>query len=371
MKILIITNDLGEKSGWGSYSLSLVERLLKNGFEVVVVCSKKSEERSDIEQIEILPKPLSFKKNYFLAPLYALKILLNSKKAGKINLIHCFVEPYAFIAYLVSIISRARYFITIHGSYGVKTLRGIFYRIFQAIAYKNARKVVCVSDYTRKMVLERVNLDLVNFTVIPNGVGVDFAEKQTPGAKQKENIIIGVGSLKKRKGFDVMVRAMEIVVKAIPGVKYCIVGSQNDDDYTNYIKKMIKDLDLGGNVVLLGKVSDDELKELYKKSKIFVLTPLSDEFNFEGFGLVYLEANTRGLPVVGSYGNGGEDAIKDGFNGFLAKQNNPEDTAEKIIRLLSDSELYERMSQNAISWSREMSWDNIIKKYMNIYGEKR
>ncbi len=371
MKILIITNYLGEKSGWGSYSLSLIKQLIKNGFKVIVVCNKKSEEYGDIEQIEILPNPLSFKKNYFLAPLYALRILLKTKRAGKIDLIHCFVEPYAFIAYLLSRISRARYFITIHGSYGVKTLRGAFYKFFQTAAYKNARKVVCVSDYTRKTVLGRGNLSSANFIVIPNGVDVDFADKETSGVRQKENTIIGVGALKKRKGFDVIVRAMKIILKAIPDAKYLIAGSQSDGDYTNHIKKIIEDSDLGGNVVLLGKVSNNELKELYAKSKIFALTPLSDEFNFEGFGLVYLEANARGLPVVGSCGNGGEDAIKDGFNGFLAKQNNPEDTAEKIIRLLSDPELYERMSRNAVSRSQEMSWDNIIKKYLEIYGEKK
>jgi phosphatidylinositol alpha-1,6-mannosyltransferase len=180
-----------------------------------------------------------------------------------------------------------------------------------------------------------------------------------------------VGALKKRKGFDVMIKALEIVVKTIPDAKYYIAGSQVDGNYTNYLKKLIGDLGLNNNIVLLGKVSDDELKEFYKKLKIFALTPLSDKFNFEGFGLVYLEANMYGLPVIGSYENGGEDAIKDGYNGFLAKANDPKDTAEKIIKLLNNQESYEKMSQNAKNWSQKMSWDNIIKKYLEIYEYKR
>ncbi len=367
MKILIITNYLGEKSGWGSYSLSLIEQLIKNRFEVVVVCNKKNEKYGKIKQIEILPNPLSFKKNYFFAPLYVLKMLLNFKKMKKIDLVHCFVEPYAFIAYLSSKVLNVKYFITIHGSYGVKTLRNVFYRFFQMTAYENAQKVICVSNYTKKRVLEYKNL--TNFLIISNGVNRGKVGCPTPN--QKENIILGVGALKKRKGFDVIIKAMKIVVKMIYDAKYYIVGPQSDSDYTNYLKRLIKDSDLENNVVLLGGVSDDKLRELYQKAKIFALTPLSDKYNFEGFGLVYLEANTYGLPVIGSYENGGEDAIKDRYNGFLAKANDPEDTAEKIIKLLNNQELYEKMSQNATDWSRKMSWDNIIKKYLEVYEYKK
>jgi len=312
---------------------------------------------------------LSFKKNYFFALLYTLKIILNLKKEGKINLIHCFVEPYAFITYLVSKILGVRYFITIHGSYGVKTLRNIFYRFLQIISYRNAQKVICISNYTKRRVLKYKNL--VNFIVILNGVDVSTLGNQVSNISKKENIIIGVGTLKKRKGFDITIEAMKIVIKIFPDVIYYIVGSQTDNNYVDYIKKLIEDLGLNNNIILQGKVSSDKLKELYKKSKIFVLTPLSDEFNFEGFGLVYLEANIYGLPVVGSYGNGGEDAIKNGFNGFLAKENNPEDIAEKIIELLNNQELYEKMSQNAVEWSQKMSWNDIIKKYLEVYGDKR
>jgi len=367
MKILIITNYLGEKSGWGSYSLFLVGQLMKNGFEVVVVCNKKSEEHYNIKQIEILPNPLSFKKNYLLAPLYALKIALKIRGAEKPDLAHCFVEPYAFISYLLSKICGIKYFLTIHGSYGVKTMRNAFYRILQIIAYKNARKVICVSNYTKRRVLEYKSL--TNFTVIPNGVDVDFFGI-TGRADNKENMIFSVGALKKRKGFDVMIKAMEIVVKRVPDAKYCMAGTLTEDDkYVSHIEKLIEGLGLDGSVVLLGKVSDEEKKELYKKAKIFALTPISDKFNFEGFGLVYLEANARGLPVVGSYGNGGEGAIKEGYNGFLAKAGDPADTAEKIIKLLTDKELYEKMSRNAIKWCREMSWGNIIKKYLEIFND--
>ncbi len=365
MKILVITNNLNKKNGWGNYSLAIIEQLIKNRIEVVVICSKKNKEYSNVKQIEILPDPISFKKTYFLSFFYVLRILLNYKDLKNVDLIHCFVEPYSFITYLVSKILVVKYFITIHGSYGVKTLQNFFYRFLQIITYKNAQKIICVSNYTKKRLLDYKKLD--NLIVINNGVYVNSSKKQILSIHKKENIIIGVGALKKRKGFDVVIDSIKIVVETIPDVKYYIIGSQIDNNYVIHIKKMIKDLGLNNNIFLSGRVSDNKLEEFYQKSKIFVLTPVNDGFNFEGFGLVYLEANVYTLPTVGSYDNGGEDAIKDGYNGFLVKANDSKDTAEKIIRLLSDSELYNEMSQNAIKWSHKMMWGNIFEKYMHVY----
>lgn len=361
MKILIVTNYLEEKSGWGSYSLALTEQLIKNEFEIVVVCNKKSEKYNNIKQIEILPNPLSFKKNYFFAPLYALKTLFNLRNTDRFDLIHCFVEPYDFITYLISKIFGVKYFITIHGSYGVKTLRNVIYRFFQVIAYKNANKIICVSNYTKTKVLEYENLE--NIVIISNGVNSDSITKNN-----KENIVIGVGALKFRKGYHLVIEAIDLVKKQILDIKYYIIGNQEDTLYVNKLKEKITRLRLEKNILFFESISDEKLKELYKLAKIFVLTPVSTKYDFEGFGLVYLEANALGLPVIGSYDNGGEDAIRDGYNGFLVRINDSKDIVEKIVKLLDNQGLYEKMSQNAVKWSQEMSWDNIFKKYLKIYN---
>ena len=70
MKILIITNFLGEKSGWGRYSSELVDEMRKRGFEVSILCFRKNDVCKDIKQYDILPPPLSFKKSYLLSFYY-------------------------------------------------------------------------------------------------------------------------------------------------------------------------------------------------------------------------------------------------------------------------------------------------------------
>jgi len=366
-EILLITNCLGDKSGYGRYSLDLVNQLIKNNFSIVVICHKKNYKYKNIKQLEILPSSLSFKKNYFLTLLYVLKNIKQLKKIGNFSFIHCLVEPYAFFTFLLSRVLKIRYFLTIHGSYGIKCFYNKIYKFLQLLSYRKAVKIICVSNYTKSRILKYIKLN--NIEVIPNGVNEDFLNSNSPVNIDKKNIIIGVGALKRRKGFDIALRSVALVKEKIPDIEYYVVGSQKDKQYFKYLKDIINNNNLQKNVIFFENISDDDLVKMYLKSKIFILTPISDKYNFEGFGLVYLEANALGLPVVGSYKNGGEDAIKDGFSGFLTIPNDENDVAEKILKLLNDDN-YDRMSKRSIEWAKKHSWKNIIKKYINVYCER-
>lgn len=366
MKVVIITSYLERTSGWGRYSLAMISQLMENGYEVFVVCNKKNINYKNIEQFAVLPSPLSFKKKYLLSFYYALKFILKNKFNG-IDFIHCFVEPYSFFTYLISKVYRKKYFITIHGSYGVKGLDNLFYRFIQLFSYERAKKIICVSNYTKNKLLKYKNLK--NIRVIFNGVSDSMF---CPSDNNRESYsIIGVGALKNRKGFHLTIKVLNLLKQKFVNIRYYIVGNQHDNEYYSYLKNIIEKNGLKENVIFYENISDEELKGLYKKSKIFILNPISDRFNFEGFGLVYLEANACGLPVIGSYGNGGEDAIKDGYNGFLVNNENVEEIAQKIELLLENNNLYNEMSNNARRWAKELSWNNIIKEYLKVYGHRR
>ncbi|AKM83790.1 TPA: hypothetical protein DCZ46_00420 [Candidatus Campbellbacteria bacterium] len=362
MKALIITNSLGERSGWERYSLDMVNGLIQNGFDVLVICHKKNDSYKNIKQIELLPDPLRLRKNQFTALWDAIRFFLKND-FGKPNLIHCFVEPYLFFTFILSLFFKVPYFLTIHGSYGVKGFDCIIYKTIQIFSYIKAKKIICISNYTKNRILEYGNFE--NIVIIPNGVSDKISSFTT--SVEKENSIIGIGVLKNRKGFHITLNALALVRENIPDIKYYIVGIQRDKKYFELLEKIVKEKRLEENVFFYGNADDSKKFELLNKSKIFVLNPVSNEFNFEGFGLVYLEANALGLPVIGSYGNGGEDAIKDGYNGFLVHNENPEESAEKIKILLEDDALYVKMSDNAREWVKDFSWDKISQKYISVY----
>lgn len=369
MKILIITSEIRSRSGYGRVSFDLIRSLKKNNLDVLVVCNKKGEAIEGVEQIDVLSKPLKQKNNFLLSWFYVLKLLRHKNKLKSCDLIHCVVEEYSFLTFLLSKILNKKYLLLMHGTYAVAFFRNRIYGFLQKIAYKNAEKIVCVSNYTKNMILRRVSLS--NLIVIPNGVnlenfGKDFGKDVS---KNKENILFSLGAFKKRKGFEILVKALEAVVKEIPDIK-CYIGGGADKDDSDYYDKVValaKNLKIADNIVFFKKVSDEYIKDLYKKAKVFALTLVSEEYNFDGFGLVYLEANAYGIPVIGIYGSGAEDAIKEGYSGFLADPKNMNDVSEKIINLMQDNKLRDEMSNNALLWARKMSWNDVIKKYIKTY----
>lgn len=366
MKCLIITPHTESTAGHGRFSYDLIKFLKKNNFKIVVLCNQINNELKGVKQLVVLPQRRSFKRTFFLSWLYLFKLLKYRKELKDCEFIHCAAEQYAFFAFLIGKFFRKKYFIQTHGSFGVYFFQYKLYGFLQKIAYKYAHKVICVSNYTKNRILKYKKFD--NLVVIPNGVDLEkFQRKAGQDYPGKENFILSVGAFKERKGFDLVIKALAVIKERISDIKYYIVAGRGDEDYYKYLVQLVDDHKLGDNVVFYRNITDDELKNLYQKAKVFVLTPVSDEYNFEGFGLVYLEANAYGVPAVGSYDSGAEEAIRNGYSGFLAKAGDVNDIAENIIKLLSNKKLYDDMSKNAIRWAQKMSWENIIKDYIKIY----
>ena len=130
---------------------------------------------------------------------------------------------------------------------------------------------------------------------------------------------------------------------------------------------MIQQLGLEDTVRFLGRVSQEELVRLYHWCDLFVLTPENVDGAFEGFGLVYLEANACGKPVIGTRGCGAEEPIADGYNGILVPQQDAGATAEAILKLLENSNLYATMRQNALERARQMSFESTVQRVCDVY----
>jgi len=369
MRIILFTSELSEKNGWGRYSLELACVYKKFNHEVIVVCNKANNNEA-IAQIELLPGPLSYYRNYFLFFLSVIKIVFWIKD-GKETVVHCLVETYLPSAWLISKLYSCPLFFTVHGSFGLKPLA---FRVVGSIhkkLYQLADKVICVSSYTKDRLITAVG-NLGNIEVIPNGVNTTNTQLSSPraGCGNGRQVLLGVGALKKRKGFHLVLRALPDILKIFPNLEYWIVGSRDDQDYYCKLLDIINENQIGERVKFFYNISDQELDFLYTQACLLVLTPISDQYNFEGFGLVYLEANLRGLPVVGSLENGGEEAIKDGKTGFLSRPNDPKDIARLIIKILSDQKLYSMMSEEATKWAQNHDWSFIAKRYLNLYKTK-
>lgn len=346
-KILVITWNLDSRSGWGRYSQDLVSALRAKKNEVIVEC---------------IEHPTSLTRHFLLAIPKALQLIIKYRKK-QFDFVHCMVEPYALLTLIFAFFNKIPYFITLHGSYSILTIKNKFFGFLQYLAYKNAKNLIAVSNFTANRVntIHRFN----NIEVIPNGHSFDISRERHENHGQL--VILGVGALKYRKGYHLVLEALGKLKNQFPNFKYQIIGDQSDVEYLKYLKKIISELNISHNVFFYQNVTDQELKNFYKNSDMFVLTPISTETQFEGFGLVYLEANSKGLPVVAMKGSGAEEAIVDCYNGVLANTGDVDDLVLKIGEVASNKDFYRKLSINALEWANNMQWNNIVLKYLRIY----
>jgi len=284
---------------------------------------------------------------------YALVMgIIKSFGADIIHLGDAFLSPLGLI---IKIISRKRVMVTVHGL--DLTYKNWFYQKINIGALKYLDKIICVSASTKQECLKR-GIDENKLIVIPNGIDVNcFAETKHAASLQKHKTLLTVGRLVKRKGVEWFIK--EVMPKLYKNIKYLVVGT--GPELENIITVIADD-----RVELLGRVSDEKLKELYNTADLFVMPNIKVKGDREGFGIVAIEAASVGLPVVASNIEGIKDAIIDKKNGFLVESKNIEQYV-RTINLLLNSNLDNVKQQIKKYTVDNYSWDVVCEHYLKAF----
>lgn len=372
LHICFFCNALSYQSGWGTYSESIICGMLNHGIKCTVLASNAAQlmpSRDGLRQFACLQsfpndrqKPFRILRDHF-----AIKSLI-----ADCDIVHCLVEPLSPLA--ATFASRARPFI-FHavGTHAVAPLSRALYGPLWRWAYSRASHVPCISAYTQKRILEV--LPLRDTSVVPLGVDVSRFDYRVASfvpfvdRADERPILLGVGAVKPRKGYHIAIQAVAKIKERFPNVVYRIVGEIQFQSYHRRLKELVDRLGLVENVEFLGKVSEEELLRQYTESDLLMLTLVNEGKSFDGFGLVYLEANACGKPVVGSLDCGAETAVANNVSGFLVPQGDADAAANAAIRLLENRGLYDQMSASARAWAASMTWDRSVKSLIGIYDQ--
>ncbi|MGN7299624.1 N-acetyl-alpha-D-glucosaminyl L-malate synthase BshA [Ferdinandcohnia sp. SAFN-114] len=177
------------------------------------------------------------------------------------------------------------------------------------------------------------------------------------GIEEDERVIIHVSNFRKVKRVPDVIRAFDLVQKEVKS-KLLLVG---DGPELTTACKLIDELGLDDKVLLLGK--QENLAELYSISDLKLL--LSEK---ESFGLVLIEAMACGVPTIGTNVGGIPEVIEDGVDGYICELGDIKDIANKAINLLSDIELHQKMSNQAIkSVQQKFNSERIVSNYEDLY----
>jgi len=277
------------------------------------------------------------------------------------DVVDCQEFPYfpCFTAKFHSLLKRASLVITWHevwDKYWFYYLgkKGLFGWVVERLSSKLASKNIAVSEKTRKD-LEKIGVK--NVRVIPNGINFSKIENVKPS--EEESDVIFVGRLIKDKNVDVLIKAISLIKMEMSDIRCLIVG---DGPEKGKLIKLAKELGVEDNVKFTGFLENyDDVIAHMKSSKVFVLPSTR-----EGFGIVALEANACGLPVITTNceRNTARELIIDGDNGFLCGLSAKE-IAEKI---LVGIQMKEAMRRKCIENAMKHEWDRIADLAESFYG---
>jgi phosphatidyl-myo-inositol dimannoside synthase len=369
MRLLLVTDTLSQTYGWGTYSVGVLRALARRGLDFRLLSPRGLCEAEDLARLPDHGTVTSFvSETRRLSRLTLANAPRIWRALRDCDAVHCLTEPYAIPAALAA--GGKPLMVTLHGTYAVRPFTRPRERPWYELAYRRANRLFPVSHFTESLLPARFRGPRT--VVVPHGIDVEHFAAASPdaAATPERTFLLSVGPIKRRKGYHHTLEAFARVHAARPDVEYWIAGGTDDRLFLAEIERQIERLGLAGAVRLLGRVSDEEKVRLYRQCAAFWLLPVSDDSQFEAFGLVYWEANAAGKPIIGARRTGAEGAIEDGDNGFLVDAANPQEAARAALALLDDPALAARMGQAGRRKVRP--WDDaagvLIEQYRAVLG---
>ncbi|MCX7732263.1 MAG: glycosyltransferase family 4 protein [candidate division WOR-3 bacterium] len=239
-------------------------------------------------------------------------------------------------------------------------------KLFRMIFAKEIKKIhgkIAISNRARTAIEPYLPGE---YRIIPSGVNLKLFH---PGYKPKikkrtgEKIILFLGRLDKRKGLEILIQAMPLIISSIPHIRLVVIG---DGPRKKHCVKMVHDLGLAEKVFFLGAVQTEELPEYYCSADVYCSPALGGET----LGIVLLEAMACGVPVVASNIPGYDETVSHLNDGVLVTPGNSAELAKAIIKVLSDNSLRANLINAGLhKVKKNYDWSIIASKTLDYYYE--
>jgi glycosyltransferase involved in cell wall biosynthesis len=174
--------------------------------------------------------------------------------------------------------------------------------------------------------------------------------------------VVCLAKARRYKLVDIAIRAMKNVCKVMPECKMVVAGRTSDVDtkYEEWLRCLVEELGLSKNIFFRKDIHEAEKIELLRTSRVLVLPSA-----IEGFGIVVIEANSCGTPAIVS-DRVPSDAAIDGYNAIVVPCYDVDSLSKAILSLMSDEEMWTKMSANASQWSKKFTWDQSVEDFLKV-----
>lgn len=264
-----------------------------------------------------------------------------------INLIHAHgALPCGQAAMLLARDMGLPFVVTVHGldAFSTRQVPGWFGRRCAQVCenvYNAAARVVCISEHVAERVGEKVG-GTAKVSVVYNGVDSSLFNatfNAAGSAASSEPVILSVGNLIPIKGHELLLTSIAAIASAHPHVQCRIIG---DGSERSRLDELARALGIADRVRFLGRRPRSEVAAAMKECTLFALPSW-----YEGLGCVYLEAMSTERPAIACRGQGIEEVIRHGENGWLIAPKDLGSLTTALNTLLSDRPLRENLGRNA------------------------
>ena len=243
--------------------------------------------------------------------------------------------------------------------------------------YNNSTMIIAVSNNTKELI-ESIGVPGEKIEVVYNGVEDYMLTKQPDsvainelreryGIRDADKVLLTVARVLPRKGQDTVIKALPIVLKEFPGLKYLIVG---EGRYREKFSELARDIGVSESVVFTGGVAHDETINFYDMSDIFIMPNRYWNNKIEGLPNALIEASARGKPLIAGNHGGSVEAVRNNMSGLLVDPESAEDVARAILTILKDDNLVLEMGksgrENIIKFHTE---EGMTKNYISAINK--
>lgn len=276
--------------------------------------------------------------------------------------------PEGLVAWMIGRLTFHPVVLYAHGEELTSWGRGAKFRALQFVL-RRADKIIANSEYTRDQL---VKLKVLKERIVLINPGVDIARFRSDlvcddlrnriGLTTGQYLLLSVGRLSRRKGFDEVIKSLPGIREAGHDVHYAVIGVGEDRDY---LMTLAKERGVEAWVRLLGSVSSDDLPRWYNACDVFVMPNRDIEGDTEGFGMVFMEAAACGKPVIAGLAGGTGSAVLDGVTGIRVDGRSSGEIKKAVVCLFNNAELAKSMGDAGRSRAyKEFSWTTVANRIL-------
>lgn len=379
-RTLLLSEIFPPKTGGsGRWFWEIYRRLPRQGVMVAAGTDARADVFDRGHDLRVVRTPLSMNRwgvrswselRGYVRAYRAVRRVVRDNQVGQL---HCGrLLPEGWIAWLMKKSHGLPYVCYVHGeetNYGVasRELAWMMRRVIRSADY-----LIANSRNTARVLRDGWGLSEEKVKILNPGVDL---ERFVPAARDEavraeldwgdRPVVMTVGRLQRRKGQDQLIRALPRIRQAVPDVLYAIVGDGADREY---LQQLIVEHDVADHVQMLGEIDDEQMIQCYQQCDLFALPNRDVDGDFEGFGMVLLEAQACGRPVLAGDSGGTSETMRVGETGRIVPCDHPDPLADAVGELLSDEELRQKMGRAARSWvTARFGWESLSRQAESLF----